>query len=78
MEIFNQIGNQFLIIQYAGSDGWNDPDMLQVGNGDKQNRHFSLWAALKPPLSLDFDVRIWFFLKRWKGATEGLFFSFVD
>ncbi|RIA90982.1 Glycoside Hydrolase Family 27 protein [Glomus cerebriforme] len=49
------------ITQYAGPGGWNDPDMLQVGNGnltiDEQKSHFSLWAALKSPLLLGFDIR---------------------
>jgi alpha-galactosidase len=48
------------ITRFAGPGGWNDPDMLQVGNGnltiDEQKSHFSLWAALKAPLLLGFDV----------------------
>ena len=40
--------------QYAGPGGWNDPDMLEVGNGgmsDVEYRtHFSLWAISKAPL----------------------------
>ncbi|CAG8681667.1 14189_t:CDS:2, partial [Acaulospora colombiana] len=43
------------------ASGWNDPDMLQVGNGDltvdEQKSHFALWAALKAPLLLGFDIR---------------------
>jgi len=42
------------LAQYAGPGGWNDPDMLEVGNGgmthDEYQSHFSLWAALKAPL----------------------------
>lgn len=34
--------------------GWNDPDMLQVGNGpltgDEERAHFSMWAILNAPL----------------------------
>jgi alpha-galactosidase len=39
---------------YAGPNGWNDPDMLEVGNGqmsDTEYRaHFSLWAMMAAPL----------------------------
>jgi alpha-galactosidase len=34
--------------------GWNDPDMLQIGNGslsgDEERAHFSMWAILNAPL----------------------------
>ncbi len=40
--------------KYAGPGHWNDPDMLEVGNGDltlDENRtHMSLWAILAAPL----------------------------
>ncbi len=40
---------------------WNDPDMLEVGNGyltDDENRaHFSLWALLNAPLLAGNDLR---------------------
>jgi alpha-galactosidase len=40
---------------------WNDPDMLEVGNGyltDDENRaHFSLWALLNAPLIAGNDLR---------------------
>lgn len=40
--------------RYAAPGGWNDPDMLEVGNGqmtnDEYQAHFALWAALKSPL----------------------------
>ena len=36
---------------YAGPGGWNDPDMLEVGNGgmstDEYKTHFSLWCLMK-------------------------------
>ncbi|GAA2519802.1 glycoside hydrolase family 27 protein [Winogradskya humida] len=39
---------------------WNDPDMLQVGNGnltDDENRtHFSIWAMLAAPLFIGTDL----------------------
>ena len=41
--------------------GWNDPDMLQVGNGgmsaDEYRAHLSLWSVLAAPLLLGNDVR---------------------
>jgi len=45
----------------AGPGGWNDPDMLEVGNGgmtdDEYRAHFSLWAILAAPLIAGNDVR---------------------
>jgi len=46
--------------KYAGPNHWNDPDMLEVGNGltPAQNRsHFSLWAMLAAPLIAGNDLR---------------------
>jgi alpha-galactosidase len=48
------------IRQYAGPDHWNDPDMMEVGNGMKVNEdraHFSLWAMLAAPLIAGNDMR---------------------
>ena len=45
---------------YAGPGHWNDPDMLEVGNGlsPAENRaHFSMWAMLAAPLMAGNDVR---------------------
>ena len=45
---------------YAGKGGWNDPDILEVGNGDltlAENRaHFTLWSLAKAPLLLGNDL----------------------
>ncbi|CAG8543090.1 4716_t:CDS:10 [Acaulospora morrowiae] len=61
MSVTSILKRQQRITHYAGPGGWNDPDMLQVGNGhfsiDEQKSHFSLWAALKAPLLLGFDIR---------------------
>jgi alpha-galactosidase len=39
---------------YAGPNGWNDPDMLEIGNGgmtvDEQRSHMNLWAMMASPL----------------------------
>lgn len=39
--------------KYAGPGHWNDPDMMEVGNGltDSENRaHFTMWSMLAAPL----------------------------
>lgn len=46
--------------KYAGPGHWNDPDMLEVGNGQKVNQdraHFSMWCMLAAPLILGNDIR---------------------
>ncbi len=46
---------------YAGPGHWNDPDMLEVGNGGlkpgESRAHFSLWALLAAPLMAGNDLR---------------------
>jgi alpha-galactosidase len=46
---------------YAGPGHWNDPDMLEVGNGGlspgETRAHFSLWALWAAPLIAGNDVR---------------------
>ena len=46
---------------YAGPGHWNDPDMLEVGNGglseDESQSHFSMWAMLAAPLLAGNDLR---------------------
>ena len=46
--------------EYAGPGGWNDPDMIEVGNGNltvqEERSHFTLWAMMKAPLLLGNDV----------------------
>jgi len=45
----------------AGPGGWNDPDMLEVGNGGmtavEYRTHFSLWAIMAAPLIAGNDIR---------------------
>ena len=47
---FSQAG----LAKYARPGAWNDPDMLEVGNGgmkpDEYRTHMSLWALLAAPL----------------------------
>ena len=49
------------IAEYAGPGGWNDPDMLEVGNGgmtDTEYRaHFTMWALMAAPLMSGNDIR---------------------
>lgn len=46
--------------RYAGPGHWNDPDMLEVGNGMSENEdraHFTLWCMMAAPLILGNDIR---------------------
>lgn len=47
--------------KYAKPGGWNDPDMLEVGNGGMSTTeyiaHFSLWCLMKAPLLIGCDLR---------------------
>ena len=48
------------LAEFAGPGHWNDPDMLEVGNGGMTNTeyrsHFSLWAMLAAPLMAGNDL----------------------
>ncbi len=48
------------IAKYAGPGHWNDPDMLEVGNGgmttEEYKTHFSLWCMLAAPLMAGNDL----------------------
>jgi alpha-galactosidase len=49
------------IRQYSGPDHWNDPDMMEVGNGMSQaedRSHFSLWCIQAAPLIAGNDIRL--------------------
>jgi alpha-galactosidase len=53
---FSQAG----LSKYAGPGRWNDPDMLEVGNGkmteDEYKTHMSLWVILAAPLLAGNDL----------------------
>jgi alpha-galactosidase len=53
---FQQAG----LSQFAGPGHWNDPDMLEVGNGkmkpDEYRTHMALWALLAAPLLAGNDL----------------------
>ncbi|MFJ9152484.1 NPCBM/NEW2 domain-containing protein [Streptomyces sp. NPDC102270] len=46
---------------YAGPGHWNDPDMLEVGNGGmtatEYRSHFSMWSVMAAPLLIGSDLR---------------------
>jgi alpha-galactosidase len=46
--------NNIGLAKYAGPGHWNDPDMLEVGNGkltlDENRTHMGMWAMLAAPL----------------------------
>jgi alpha-galactosidase len=52
-----QVGRE----KYAGPGHWNDPDMLEIGNGGmtdiEYRTHMSLWSILAAPLLAGNDVR---------------------
>lgn len=54
--------------KYAGPNHWNDPDMMEVGNGmsiNEDRAHFSMWCMLTAPLIAGNDLR-----KMTKDVTE--------
>jgi len=52
---------QLAIVESSKPGHWNDPDMLEVGNGgmsaDEYRTHMSLWAMLSAPLLAGNDLR---------------------
>ena len=58
--MFN-IHKQVPTAPYAGPGHWNDPDMLEIGNGhmtdDEYRTHMSLWALTAAPLLAGNDIR---------------------
>ena len=60
--MMSKIGfSQSSLAQWAGPGHWNDPDMLEVGNGGmneiEYQTHMSLWAMLAAPLLAGNDLR---------------------
>ena len=57
IDILDQVAE---LAPYAGPGHWNDPDMLEVGNGGmtetEDRSHFSLWAMLAAPLIAGNDL----------------------
>ncbi len=60
-ERMDEIGfSQFAIQHYIQPGHWNDPDMLEIGNGgmtdDEYRTHMSLWCLLAAPLLAGNDL----------------------
>ncbi len=61
-ESMDRIGfSQIKLAPYAKPGHWNDPDMLEIGNGgmtaDEYRTHMSLWSLLAAPLIAGNDLR---------------------
>lgn len=58
--IYTIVSAQAGLAAYAGPGHWNDPDMLEVGNGKltlaEDRAHFSWWAMLAAPLIAGNDL----------------------
>jgi alpha-galactosidase len=58
--VYAILSQQAGLAKYAGPGHWNDPDMLEVGNGRltlAENRaHFSMWVMLAAPLLAGNDL----------------------
>jgi len=54
------LDNNIGLAYAAAPGGWNDPDMLEVGNGGmtfpEYQSHFALWCLLKAPLLIGCDL----------------------
>jgi len=59
--MLNIFKENVVLSEYASPGAWNDPDMLQVGNGgmttEEYRSHFSLWAMMAAPLLIGTDLR---------------------
>lgn len=53
--------HQDIIVSSAGPGGWNDPDMLVIGNfglsPDQEETQMALWAIMAAPLIMSNDLR---------------------
>jgi alpha-galactosidase len=58
--VVNIADMQVDLADFAGPGHWNDPDMLEVGNGGMSNTeyrsHFSLWCIMAAPLIAGNDI----------------------
>ncbi|XXY51844.1 NPCBM/NEW2 domain-containing protein [Sorangium sp. So ce269] len=55
------IASNVKLAQYAGPGHWNDPDMLEIGNGGmsltEYRTHMGMWAMMAAPLIIGTDLR---------------------
>ncbi len=58
--LVRNIDQNSVLYPYAGPGHWNDPDMLEVGNGGmtptEYKSHFSLWCIMAAPLIAGNDI----------------------
>ncbi len=56
------IATNVALASYAGPGHWNDPDMLEIGNGGmtelEYRTHMSMWAMMAAPLLIGTDLRV--------------------
>jgi alpha-galactosidase len=60
LSVMKILESQDSLRKYAGPGHWNDPDMLEVGNGmplNEDRAHFSMWAMIAAPLIAGNDLR---------------------
>ncbi|MEO7048224.1 MAG: glycoside hydrolase family 27 protein, partial [Ferruginibacter sp.] len=60
LSVLTIFDKQPAIRQYNGPNHWNDPDMLEVGNGmsfAEDQAHFTMWCMLSAPLVAGNDLR---------------------
>lgn len=60
LSVMTIVDKQPAIRRYNGPNHWNDPDMLEVGNGmsyAEDKAHFSIWCMLAAPLMAGNDLR---------------------
>jgi alpha-galactosidase len=58
--VMQHIAAQVPITQYAKPGAWNDPDMLEIGDGGltdtEETSHFAMWCMLAAPLFVGTDI----------------------
>jgi alpha-galactosidase len=59
--MLSNFGKNVQLASLAGPGAWNDPDMLEIGNGGmtatEEQTEFSLWAEMAAPLIAGTDLR---------------------
>lgn len=59
-DVLRVMDKNSLYAEYSGRGGWNDADMLQVGNGmtyEEDKSHFIMWSMMASPLLAGNDLR---------------------
>ena len=62
LPLLNKTSKRAISTSRTGPCAWNDPDMLEIGNGglthEEKKTHFALWAIAKAPLIIGCDLSI--------------------